>query len=70
MDPKTGLDALRVQKIVCPCWQSNNDSTVAHPITQSYLRGMPKGSHEKFDRIVSVQTMTRKWLLPNKSQKC
>jgi hypothetical protein len=59
MDPRTGLDALRFQKIICPCRQSNNDSTVVHPVTQSHLRGMAKGNHEKFVRVVSVQAMTR-----------
>jgi len=66
MDPRTGLDALRIQKIICPCRQSNNYSTVVHPVTQSYLRGIAKGNHEKFVRIVSVQAMTRNWLLPIK----
>jgi hypothetical protein len=69
MDPRPGLDALRVQKMIYPCRKSNNVSTVVHPVTQSHLRGMAKGSHEKFYRIVSVQAMTRNWLLPNKNHK-
>lgn len=69
MDPRPGLDALRVQKIICSSRQSNNDSTVVHPVTQSHLRGMAKGNHKNFVRIVSVQAMNRNWLLPNKSKK-
>jgi len=50
MDPRPGLDALKVQKIICPCRKSNNVSTVVHPVTQSHLRGKAKGNHVKFYR--------------------
>jgi hypothetical protein len=67
MDPRACLDALRVEKIMCPCWKSKNDSTVFHPIAQSHLRGMAKGNHKKSVRIVSIQAMTRTWLILSKS---
>jgi len=69
MDPRPGLDALRVEKIICFSRKSNKDSTVVHPVTESYLRGMAKGNHEKFVRVLSVHAMTRNWLLSSKSQK-
>lgn len=59
MGPRAGLDVLKVEKLFCPCWKSNNDSTVVQPVAQSHLRGMAKEHHEKSVRIVSVQVLKR-----------
>lgn len=36
VDLRAGLDAVEKRQITCPCWDSNCDSSVLHPLVSRY----------------------------------